>query len=77
MLENALLFDAAGQPIRQDQRTHSKDWDEVQEFCREVYMPYRVTPLGRKPRPDATSVPPLIASDLGQALPIGSGASPS
>lgn len=54
MLENALLFDATGQPIRQDRRTHSKDWDEVQEFCRQVYMPYRVTPLGRRLKPDAT-----------------------
>ena len=54
MLENALLRDAAGRPIRQDRRTRSEDWDEVQEFCREVYMPYRVTPLGRRLKPDAT-----------------------
>ncbi len=54
MLENALLFDEAGQPIRQDQRTRSRDWDEVQEFCHEVYMPYRVEPLGRRLKPDAT-----------------------
>lgn len=54
MLENALLLDASGQPIQQDRRTSSKDWDEVQEFCREVYMPYRVTPLGRRLKPNAT-----------------------
>lgn len=53
MLERALITDAAGRPIRQGGRTRSRDWDEVQEFCRQVYMPYRVRPLGRSLRPDA------------------------
>ena len=25
----------------------STDWDEVNEFCRRVYMPYRVSTSGR------------------------------
>lgn len=54
MLEQALLSDGAGRPIAQDGRTASRDWDEVQEFCRRVYMPYRVRPTGRGLRPDAT-----------------------
>ena len=33
--------------------TRSADWDEVNEFCRRVYMPYRVRPLGLASRPDA------------------------
>ena len=45
MLDQALLFDPTGRPIRQDSATSSQDWDEVQEFCRKVYMPYRVRPL--------------------------------
>lgn len=54
MLEQALLCDGAGRPIAQDGRTASRDWDEVQEFCRRVYMPYRVRPAGRGLLPDAT-----------------------
>lgn len=32
----------------------SSDWDEVNDFCRRVYMPYRVTTAGRLLRPKAT-----------------------
>lgn len=56
MLEQALIVDAAGAPINHDGRTRSKDWDEVQEFCKTVYMPYRVRPLERFSRPDATMI---------------------
>ena len=34
--------------------TPSSDWDEVNDFCRRVYMPYRVTTSGRMIRPKAT-----------------------
>lgn len=54
MFEQALLVDSRGRPIRQHHRTHSNDWDEVQHFCRKVYMPYRVRPLGNFFKPDAT-----------------------
>ncbi len=54
MLEEALLLDASGAPARHRGRTRSHDWDEVQDFCRTVYMPYRVRPLERGARPDAT-----------------------
>lgn len=56
MLEEALLVDAAGAPIRHGGRTRSADWEEVQEFCKTVYMPYRVRPLERLARPDATMI---------------------
>lgn len=56
MLEEALLVDAAGAPIHRAGRTRSADWDEVEEFCRKVYMPYRVRPLARLSRPDATMI---------------------
>lgn len=62
MLETALLYDATGAPIQQDRRTHSDDWDEVQEFCRTVYMPYRVTPGGKLLKPDAT----MYAAQVGR-----------
>ncbi|MGD9918256.1 MAG: helix-turn-helix transcriptional regulator [Paenirhodobacter sp.] len=54
MLEEALVLGADGAPIRHRGTTHSHDWDEVQEFCRNVYMPYRVRPLERFAKPDAT-----------------------
>ncbi|MBY6162753.1 AraC family transcriptional regulator [Mameliella alba] len=56
MLEHALLLDTVGAPIRHDAKTHSTDWDEVQAFCRSVYMPYRVKPLERFSKPDATMI---------------------
>lgn len=56
MLEHALVLDALGVPIHHGQHTHSADWDEVEDFCRSVYMPYRVRPLDRLSRPDATMI---------------------
>ena len=56
MLEEALLKDSSGSMIKHRGRTRSSDWDEVQEFCRSVYMPYRVQPLERYSRPDATMI---------------------
>ncbi|MCF8482586.1 MAG: AraC family transcriptional regulator [Rhodospirillum sp.] len=53
MLEKALNRNGSGPPARTG-RTHSTDWDEIQEFCKAVYMPYRVRPLERLSRPDAT-----------------------
>lgn len=54
MLQQALLTDARGRPIRQDGPTSSRDWDEVQDFCRKVYMPYRVRPGAPGLKPAAT-----------------------
>lgn len=56
MLEHALIRSPSGEPIRHGGRTRSDDWDEVQDFCRKVYMPYRVRPLDRLSRPDATTI---------------------
>lgn len=64
MLEQVLITDAAGRPIRQDGRTRSRDWDEVQDFCRKVYMPYRVRPLGKLLKPDAT----MLRAQVGRII---------
>lgn len=56
MLEDALVRDSRGTLIRHSGRTRSTDWDEVQEFCQSVYMPYRVQPLERHSLPDATMI---------------------
>lgn len=62
MLETALVRDGLGQLSAQDHPVHSADWDEVEDFCRRVYMPYRVRPLERHSRPDAT----MIAAQTGR-----------
>jgi AraC-like DNA-binding protein len=54
MLGDSLFYDQSGAPLRRNAKSRSDDWDEVQEFCRRVYMPYRVRPLERGARPDAT-----------------------
>ncbi len=38
-MEHALMLDSVGVPISHDDGTRSRDWHEVQEFCRSVYMP--------------------------------------
>lgn len=74
MLEQALLYDPAGIPIPHEGRTHSDDWDEVQDFCSRVYMPYRVRPLGRLLKPDATlrraKVGRIIVTRFSYGVPI-------
>jgi transcriptional regulator, AraC family len=49
-----LLTDMQGRPIRQTGPTSSRDRDEVQAFCRKVYMPYRVRPAAPRLLPAAT-----------------------
>ncbi len=62
MWQDALLVDAGGTPVHRDHTfTRSQDWDEVQAFCSAVYMPYRVRPMDRHARPDAT----MISADAG------------
>lgn len=40
----------------------SSDWDEVNDFCRRVYMPYRVSTSERALKPNAT----LLLDEVGQ-----------
>ncbi|MGB1091062.1 MAG: AraC family transcriptional regulator [Oceanobacter sp.] len=56
MLEHALLLDERGQKIPYSGTTQSDDWDVVQDFCKTVYMPYRVRPLVASSRPDSTMI---------------------
>ncbi|MBB2206293.1 AraC family transcriptional regulator [Gluconacetobacter takamatsuzukensis] len=74
MLEDALLLDASGNPIIQDHSPHSSDWDEVDAFCRQVYMPYRTQPLLRARRPDATmysvGIGGIVATRFSYGVPV-------
>lgn len=64
MLEHALPPDAA---------PRSRCWDEVQEFCRTVYMPYRVRPAQKDSRPDATMIPRRIGRVIMTRFSYGTG----
>lgn len=64
MLDDALLRRHDGQLIQHRGRTRSADWDEVEAFCDVAYMPFRVRPLERYARPDAT----LISREAGRVL---------
>ncbi len=37
MLENALLYDAHGQPLLRGKLNSSREWSEVSAFCNTVY----------------------------------------
>lgn len=54
MLRNALLLDAKGNPIHQDYKVLSDDWDEIKDWSSKVYMPYDVSPTGKFDRPLST-----------------------
>lgn len=54
MLRNALLLDAEGNPIYQDHKVLSDDWDEIKDWSSKVYMPYDVSPTGKFDRPLST-----------------------
>lgn len=48
--------------VEGDTMPSSSDWDEVNDFCRRVYMPYRVSTLGQMLTPKAT----LQLDEVGQ-----------
>lgn len=54
MLENALLYDAHGQPLLRGKLNSSREWSEVSAFCNAVYMPLVARPLVKGTDPDAT-----------------------
>ncbi len=52
-IRNVLITDAAGAPSTRHRLVASSDWDEVQHWCRQVYMPYDAAPVGRAKAPDS------------------------
>lgn len=48
--------------VMEESLPSSSDWDEVNDFCRRVYMPYRVSTRGRMLRPAAK----LQVDEIGQ-----------
>src|SRR6218665_552839 len=52
-IRNVLVTDATGAPSTRYRLVASPDWDEVQHWCRQVYMPYDASPTGAARQPDA------------------------
>ena len=61
-MRDVLITDADGAPTRRHHLMASRDWDEVQHWCRQVYLPYDATPAGPAQHPDAV----LDAVRIGQ-----------
>ena len=52
-IHNVLVTDASGAPTTRHRLMASSDWQEVQHWCRQVYMPYDAAPVGRALAPDS------------------------
>mgnify|MGYP000364265209 FL=1 len=52
-IRNVLVTDAHGVPTTRHRLMVSNDWDQVQHWCRQVYMPYDAAPMGAARRPDS------------------------
>mgnify|MGYP006150777473 CR=1 FL=1 len=45
-IRNVLVTDVTGAPSTRHRLVASTDWDEVQHWCKQVYMPYDAAPVG-------------------------------
>ena len=52
-IRNVLVTDATGAANTRHRLVASDDWDEVQHWCRQVYMPYQAAPVGTACQPDS------------------------
>ena len=50
---NVLVTDGTGAPCTRHRLVASTDWDEVQHWCRQVYMPYDASPVGVARQPNS------------------------
>ncbi|WP_198552273.1 AraC family transcriptional regulator [Macromonas nakdongensis] len=52
-IRHVLVRDHLGQPSARHRLVASRDWDDIRQWSDRVYMPYRVTPLGKSRTPDS------------------------
>lgn len=73
-LQDALLFDANGTATDRHERVRSTNFDEIRLWSDQVYMPYRVLPVGRDIRPDsclhALTIGSMIISRFSYGIPV-------
>lgn len=73
-LEDALLVDAKGNATDENELLLSKDFDEIRLWSDQVYMPYRVDPIGKYIRPDSTlhaiNIGSMIISRFSYGIPV-------
>jgi len=72
-LQNALVVDASGGTTDRNQLIISRDFEELREWTNQVYMPYTVTPEGRRD-PDsalyAVTIGSMILSRFHYGIPV-------
>ncbi|MBB5538831.1 AraC family transcriptional regulator [Rhizobium giardinii] len=77
MLENALLLDSKGQPIKQHHKVLSEDWDEIRAWSSVVYMPYHVSAVGKGASPASTmhsaKIGRIIVTRFAYGIPVNIG----
>lgn len=61
-IRNVLVTDAEGRPSQRHRLVASSDWDQIRLWSDQVYMPYRVSPLGKARTPDSL----LDAASIGR-----------
>lgn len=73
-IRDVLVTNGLGQPHLAHRLVASQNWDEIRTWSDKVYMPYRVTPLGRAQVPDsaldATPVGHLTLSRFKYGIPV-------
>lgn len=73
-ISNVLVTDASGAPSSRHRLVASSDWDEVQHWCRQVYMPYDAAPVGAARQPDsvldAIGIGRLTLSRFSYGIPV-------
>ena len=61
-MRDVLITSADGAPSQRHRLVASTDWDEVQHWCRQIYLPYDAKPAGPARQPNAV----LDAMQIGQ-----------
>lgn len=73
-IRNVLITDATGNPSSRYRLMASSDWDEVQHWCRRIYMPYDAAPVGKAHLPesvlDAIQIGSITVSRFSYGIPV-------
>lgn len=73
-IHNVLITDAQGAASTRHRLVASSDWDEVQHWCRQVYMPYEAVPAERARAPesvlDAIRIGSMTLSRFSYGIPV-------
>ena len=73
-LENALLVDGNGEATDANEILLSTNFDEIRHWSDQVYMPYKVNPIGKYIQPNSTlyalNIGSMIISRFSYGIPV-------